>query len=824
MDPSLLPPVHIGKDVDYNKDNRTDLDEVRAKVAATFNVSSNRVLLELVEGDFQATILPAPGETEIVGKACIEFDDYQDLQQLLPADYTPVSEALSFDVGKGTGPIVFNRLLPTNKALSKDTVLPRFQAFLAREFQVPADQVEVQVETDAKGTPSLSARLKGTDTWRKLEFVIPDPSRPGVNEERDLVIDAVRDFLKDQGKAFAPNDKPTTVTTTVDVDPYQPLLTPPTLLPPHPATPLILSTGAPAIGTDVGVDHGTEIHAVRAPLTVSTTIPPTKVWTSDPIALTDLDATISDKAKGETLQLEPLPPALEGKLLARRDALIADLTSKLGLKPDDADRIVVKNLGGQLTVTVAPKGTFNQSMQLLTEPWKPEKIVYLKPASLEDATWLNTEVTKSPSNLLVHLGGRSENPNKIDIRLPIPTENGPQWAADRLKETITGAMVGRAQDIVLSFNDDGVLQARNKNSDKVYDVIIHDPYTRDFLYSIARRNPTKWLNTLGESKWQTTADFGVNTGYPNPTGATTFNQSLYSRYHFGSFYTGAGVTMRQGLTDFTDRPGNSPFTWDQFRLDVGIPNYLQGELYLKNSPDGPKFSAGGVKSNITEDWVKNTFVKDLGKGKPYAILTSVGVVGLLTGAGFYLAGRDKETKIDLPLDGTLVDSGKFKMQGGVSGSLNLGGPGSKDVGYTFKAARLGFTENVAPGTVMRQHVEYKQDYDQTKGGNTLNGVFDGTIKYRTSYNLTTSYNTSTGNFVDSRLSLNHSFALGRGMGLNLNAAGSLNGKGDFHDPAFGANWSYQRGQSWNFRAGIGTSQDASGTWHGTASAGVNLRF
>jgi hypothetical protein len=773
MDPSTLPPVRIDKDVDYNKDNRTDLNEIRAKVAATFGVSSNQVKLELVEGDFQATILPADGDTEIIGKACIEWVDYKDLQKLIPANYSPVDAALNFGAGDGSGPIVFGKLLPTNKAIEKDTVIPRFQAYLAREFQVPADQIELRMETDAKGAPSFSARLKGSDTWRKLEFVIPDPSRPGVNEERDVLVGA----FKDQIKA---TEKP---------------------------GPLV--DGTTPTGTDV-------------PSTGGTTAPKDKASVSEPIALTDLDLTVPTNAKDETLFLAPLPANTPENPHARREALVKDLTMKLGLQPDEAGRIVIKEMGGQLTVAVMPKNAFKESMALLTEPWKPEKIVFLKPASLDDASWLNKEVKQSASNLLIHLGGRSENPNKVDVKLPIPTENGPQWAADRLKETITGIIGGKAQDIILTFNDQGVLQAHKKGSDKVYDVVIRDPYTRDFLLNIARRNPTDRLNTLGESKWQSTADFSVSTGYPNAKGATVFNESLYSRYHFGSWYAGAGVDMKQGLTDFTDMPGHSPFAWQNLRLDVGIPNVIETELRLKNSPDGPKFSLGGVKSNITEDWVKNKFVKDLGKGKTYAVLTTVGVVGAVGTAAVFLAKRDKVTAVDLPLDGTVLDSGKFKMTAGVHGNLLLGG--EQHVGYTFKGARMGFTENMAPGTVMNQKLEYQQDYDKTKGGNLLNGQFDGTIAYRTGYSLTTSYNSSTGKFVDSRLGLSQSVALGRGMGLGFNVAGSVNGAGKFHDPALNAGWSYQRGQSWNFRLNVGTSQDANGTWHGAASAGVNLRF
>jgi hypothetical protein len=799
MDPTTLPPVHVGKDVDYNKDKRTDLDEVRAKVAATFGVSTSQVKLELIQGDFQATILPGEGETEIIGKACIEWADYDDLQRLVPTDYAPVDAALSFGTGDGkTGPILCGRMVPaveSNKVSERNTVIPRFQAYLAREFKVPADQIELRLETDAQGVSSFSARKKGEDGWRKLEFVIPDASRPNVNEERDILFGAFKDLVKAKAKAGG------TISATDLVS-----------LPPA----LITVPEDPAL----------------AP-------PKTKESLSEPFPLSDLSTTISKEAQDQTIDLAPLPPNTAENPQARREALIKDLCFELGLKPEEAGRIVLKEMGGTITASVMPKSVFDQSMAKLSEAWKPETIIYLKPASPDDAAWLTKAVKQSASNLLIHLGGMSENPNKIEFKQAIPTENGPAAVADFFKNAIsaTPGLNGPHANIVVKFNEAGVLQAwknpgKGKQPDKVYDIVIRDPYTRNFLLSMARDNPSERLSTFGESKWQTNVDLSTSTGFPNPKGATTFNQTLYSRYNMGQLYVGAGVQMKQGLTGFTDGLSNNAFAWQNVKLDLGHRQFFQTELEMRNSPDGPKFSLGGIKSNITEDWVKNNFVRDLRKGKGYAVLTTIGVVAAAGTTAVVLAGKDKETKIDLPIDGTVFDTGKFKMTGGVRGALLLGG--EKNVGYTFKGARMGFQENFAPGTLMNQRFEYRQDHDGTQGGNLLNAQFDGTIKYRTSYSLTTSYRTNDGvlptgvaqkaGFVDSRLSVSQSFALGKGMGLNINAAGSMNGQGKFHDPAFNAGWSYQRGQAWNFRLNAGTTQDINGAWKGYASAGVNLRF
>jgi hypothetical protein len=747
------PPIRLPDLADTN-DRQADLRQIRQQVADRVGVSTQQVELEFVGGDLQARILPEEGGETSVSTVCLEFTDTKDLQRVKAYSTSPIDQLVSFGAGDGKGPIAVGRLMPqtagSGRAYERDTLVPRLQAFLSREFMVPADQIELKWEPQTKGGFGLSARRTGATDWQPLEFVN--------NDEREVLVNAARDVSDAKNNTAAGTTTPTVTTET---------------------------TG--------------------------TAVSPSKTGGTFP--LSQLSTAVR---QGETRSVTL--PALIGSRDERLLNVKQQLSAQLGVPPE---RILLRETGGQLRAAIIPQSLIGASMKRLTEAWRPEQAIVIQTASPTDSSWLTSEVRQSASNLLHQLGVRSENPNAITIPR-IPTDMGRDTAITAFKDEIKRVLGTSDQNIDIRFNDQGILQAQVSGNSKVWDVRIPDSYTREWLLGVARENPTERLSTFGERRLTNQADLGFSTGYPNTEGATTFGQSLSTRYNSGQWYIGGGVRLSEGLDgSIHDSSRDGHFTLQEGRLEMGHREYLGFGVKYSYKPDGGGISVDGISSNFATHKLQR-FGEDLKDFKPYALLTTLGVLAAAGGVGYALSRRDEVTKLNAPIDGTIIDSGHFKLTAGVNGDVLLGG--AKGIDYTFKGAKMGFRENIASGTVANQRFEYKHDHDNTQGGNLLNGQFDGTIAYRTGYNLRTSYNTSTGKFVDSRLDLSQSFQLSRGMGMNVGVGGSLNGQGKLHDPTFQTGWSYQRGDAWNFRANIGTTQDINGQWRGFASAGVSVNF
>jgi hypothetical protein len=402
----------------------------------------------------------------------------------------------------------------------------------------------------------------------------------------------------------------------------------------------------------------------------------------------------------------PLPlSALSGNDADRLQQLVKQLSDALGVP---AKRIVVKASDTGVQVRTLPPSALAATVATLKDslksPWRDVAMTaddqaWLKPLLLANSSDRLDQLRPPATAAPVQTPGAAAGPTVITVSPITASAQTEQFIGDALKREIAqiaDPLRQQIQSIELRYNDDQVLEARNRYTGATFEVKLPDDGYRQMRFQLIRQNPTPSLATLGGTRLLTEVQAGAQVMTGDGAAGSTFVEAAKVTYTSEKNWTfGAGVLTSQQL-DGDNRQGAS------FRLGH---NYW-GVANVLITPDG-QFRFRGLDTQAPrEAW---SWVKEGSTGRKIAVIG-----GVVTGAAVavrQLGKSKKEMVFSNPLPELKLGRGKFQVVGGVHGKVYLGG--SEDGKFALDGKLTGGTlrlrENGKAGVSNEQGVRYRRE-------------------------------------------------------------------------------------------------------------------
>jgi hypothetical protein len=322
----------------------------------------------------------------------------------------------------------------------------------------------------------------------------------------------------------------------------------------------------------------------------------------------------------------------------------------------------------------------------------------------------------------------------------------------------------QAESVEISYNDQQVLQARNRFSGAVFEVRLPNDSYRDLRFQLLRQNPTPSLATLGGTRLLTEVHAGSQVMTGAGADGSTFVEAVKVTYTTEKNWTfGAGVLTSQQI-------GGDP----RQGLSARIGHNYWGVANVQLTPDGEFHFRGLDTQAPREAW--NWF-----KGGSTGRMIAVGG-GVLAGAAYavYELGKgSKEMVFSNPLPELKLGTSKFRVIGGVLGKVSLGGSddGSFKIDGKLTGGTLRFRQNGQGGVANEQGVRYRRErMDDGNLQEVLQGQVSGTNKLGGGYlhhNLLVGYDLQTKHLGESSASAQVVMPFGSSRQLSWNAGGGI---------------------------------------------------
>lgn len=249
------------------------------------------------------------------------------------------------------------------------------------------------------------------------------------------------------------------------------------------------------------------------------------------------------------------------------------MAAQLGLRAEEV-RFGLKD--GQVRLLPVRDSKWSLMVGRFFSPVVKEKGVDVHFVTREDYVRLVKVVAHSKSPVVSHLG---QKPSSYSVTIPnYPGDLKRDEAIARFIDDLSRTLGAPPEQIEVHYVE-GVMEAKVKGRDKVYDVLFKhgEDFERFSRWAVESRSPR--LSDFGKKKVETYINGSMTTGYPDPAGKLKFNQSLTTQ-----FYTGDSAQHHWTLgVDMNQNPfGDTPFVLDSALL--GYHHHFWGDWMRASVP------------------------------------------------------------------------------------------------------------------------------------------------------------------------------------------------------------------------------------------------